>query len=62
MPKRTKTLVGLDIAATGIVAASVIVNGRLRVEHAAAAPLEPCIIRDGEVAGGEGLADAIEAL
>jgi type IV pilus assembly protein PilM len=62
MPKRTKTLVGLDIDATGIVAASVIVNGRLRVEHAAAAPLEPGIIRDGEVADVEGLADALKAL
>ena len=33
MAKRTKTLVGLDIDATGIVAASVAVNGRVRVER-----------------------------
>jgi type IV pilus assembly protein PilM len=62
MAKRTKTLVGLDIDATGIVAASVAVNGRLRVEHAAAAPLEPGIMRDGEVADVEGLAEALRAL
>ncbi len=62
MAKRTKTLVGLDIDATGIVAASVAVNGRVRVERAAFAPLEPGIIRDGEVADVEGLADALRAL
>ena len=59
MAKRTKTLVGLDIDATGIVAASVVVNGRVRVERAAFAPLEPGIIRDGEVADVEGLAEAL---
>ena len=62
MAKRTKTLVGLDIDATGIVAASVAVNGRVRVERAAYAPLEPGIIRDGEVADVEGLADALRTL
>jgi type IV pilus assembly protein PilM len=62
MAKRTKTLVGLDIDATGIVAASVAVNGRLRVEQAAAMPLEPGIIRDGEVADVDGLAEALRAL
>jgi type IV pilus assembly protein PilM len=62
MAKRTKTLVGLDIDATGIVAASVAVNGRVRVERAAFAPLEPGIIRDGEVADVDGLADALKAL
>jgi type IV pilus assembly protein PilM len=62
MAKRTKTLVGLDIDATGIVAASVAVNGRLRVEQAAVTPLEPGIIRDGEVADVDGLADALRAL
>ena len=62
MAKRSKTLVGLDIDATGIVAASVVVNGRVRIERAAFAPLEPGIIRDGEVADVEGLADALRAL
>jgi type IV pilus assembly protein PilM len=62
MAKRTKTLVGLDIDATGIVAASVAVNGRVRVERVAFAPLDPGIIRDGEVADVDGLADALRTL
>lgn len=62
MAKRTKTLVGLDIDATGIAAASVTVNGRLRVDQAAVMPLEPGIIRDGEVADVEALAEALRAL
>jgi type IV pilus assembly protein PilM len=62
MAKRTKTLVGLDIDATGIVAASVAVNGRVRVERAAFAPLDSGIIRDGEVADVDGLAEALKAL
>jgi type IV pilus assembly protein PilM len=62
MAKRTKTLVGLDIDATGIVAASVAVNGRLRVEHAGVMALEPGIMRDGEVADVDGLAEALRAL
>jgi type IV pilus assembly protein PilM len=62
MAKRTKTLVGLDIDATGIAAASVVVNGRMRVERAAFAPLESGIIRDGEVADVDGLTEALRAL
>jgi type IV pilus assembly protein PilM len=62
MAKRTKTLVGLDIDATGIVAASVVVNGRVRIERVAFTPLEPGIIRDGEVADVDGLADALRTL
>jgi type IV pilus assembly protein PilM len=62
MAKRTKTLVGLDIDATGIVAASVGVNGRLRIEQMAFAPLESGIIRDGEVADVDGLAEALRTL
>jgi type IV pilus assembly protein PilM len=62
MAKRTKTLVGLDIDATGIVAASVAVNGRLRIERTAFAPLESGIIRDGEVADVDGLAEALRTL
>jgi type IV pilus assembly protein PilM len=62
MAKRTKTLVGLDIDATGIVAASVVVNGRVRIERVAFTPLEPGIIRDGEVADVDGLAEALKTL
>ena len=50
MAKRTKTLVGLDIDATGIVAASVAVNGRAARRARGRRALEPGIIRDGEVA------------
>ena len=62
MAKRNKTLVGLDIDATGIVAASVAVNGRVRIERVAFTPLEPGIIRDGEVADVDGLAEALKTL
>jgi type IV pilus assembly protein PilM len=62
MAKRTKNLVGIDIDATGIVAASVVVNGRLRVDRAAITPLEPGIIRDGEVVDVAGLTEAVRAL
>lgn len=59
---RTKTLVGLDIDPSGIAAAAVTVNGSIRVERAAYAPLEPGIVRDGEVNDVDGLADALRAL
>jgi type IV pilus assembly protein PilM len=62
MAKRTKTIVGLDIDASGIVAASVAVNGRLRVRQAAVTPLAPDIIRDGEVVDVDGLTDALRTL
>jgi type IV pilus assembly protein PilM len=62
MANRTKNLVGIDIDATGIVAASVAVNGRLSVDRVAVIPLEPGIIRDGEVADVDGLAEALRAL
>jgi type IV pilus assembly protein PilM len=62
MAKRSKTFVGIDIDSTGIAAASVTVNGRVRVERAALTPLEPGIIRDGEVADVDGLADAVRTL
>jgi type IV pilus assembly protein PilM len=62
MAKRSKNLVGLDIDATGIVAASVAVNGRVRVQQAAISPVESGVIRDGEVADVEGLAAALRDL
>jgi type IV pilus assembly protein PilM len=62
MAKRTKTLVGLDIDATGIVAAAVTVNGRVRVERAVSIPLEPGIVRDGEVVDVDGLTEALRTL
>jgi type IV pilus assembly protein PilM len=63
MAKRTKkTLVGLDIDATGVVAASVAINGRVRLERVAIAPLEAGVIRDGEVVDVEGLATVLRTL
>jgi type IV pilus assembly protein PilM len=62
MAKHSKNLVGLDIDPSGITAAQVSANGRLAVEHAAVAELEPGVIRDGEVADIEGLSEALRAL
>jgi type IV pilus assembly protein PilM len=62
MAKKNKTLVGLDIDAAGVVAAAVSVNGRLTVQRAATLPLQPGIIRDGEVADVAGLTEALRAL
>jgi type IV pilus assembly protein PilM len=62
MAKRTKNLVGVDIDPSGITAAHVSVNGRITVEAAAFTPLEPGIVRDGEVADAAGLAEALRVL
>jgi type IV pilus assembly protein PilM len=62
MAKRTKTLVGLDIDASAIVATSVTVNGTLRIDQAVVAALEPGIVRDGEVTDVDGLATALRTL
>jgi type IV pilus assembly protein PilM len=62
MPKRVKNLVGVDIDPSGITVARVAVKGRLSVEAAAYTPLEPGIMRDGEVVDPEGLADALRGL
>jgi type IV pilus assembly protein PilM len=62
MAKRQKNLVGLDIDPSGITAAEVAVNGPISIERAAFAPLEPGIIRDGEVIDVAGLADALRTL
>ena len=62
MAKRTKYPVGLDIDPSGITAVQVSVNGRVTIEHAATAELEAGIVRDGEVADGEALAEALRKL
>jgi type IV pilus assembly protein PilM len=59
---RTKNVVGLDIEPGAITAARVTVNGHIAVEQAAAAVLEPNIVRDGEVADVEALAAALRSL
>ncbi|MEA2270922.1 MAG: type pilus assembly protein PilM [bacterium] len=62
MAKRPKNLVGLDIDPSGITAAQVSVNGRISIDRAAFSPLEPGIVRDGEITDVEGLADALRTL
>jgi type IV pilus assembly protein PilM len=62
MAKRVKNPVGVDIDPSGITVAKVRVNGHLNVEAAAFAPLEPGIVRDGEVVDTEGLAEALRSL
>jgi type IV pilus assembly protein PilM len=62
MAKRTKNLVGVDIDPSGITVARVAVKGRINVEAAAFAPLEPGIVREGEVIDAEALADALRTL
>jgi type IV pilus assembly protein PilM len=62
MVKRTKNLVGVDIDPGGITVAQVAVNGGINVEAAAFAPLEPGIVRDGEVIDSEALGDALRSL
>jgi type IV pilus assembly protein PilM len=62
MAKRASTIVGLEIEPAAIHAASVTVNGHVEVRAAAVAPLEPGIVRDGEVNDVEGLTEALRSL
>jgi type IV pilus assembly protein PilM len=65
MPRRANSrrpIVGLEIEPSAIHAASVEVNGRIVVKHAAMAPLEAGIVRDGEVTDVEALAEALRNL
>jgi type IV pilus assembly protein PilM len=63
MAKRvSKPFVGLDIEPSAVTAAQVSVNGSISIDRAAVMPLEPGVVRDGEVADVEGLADALRAL
>jgi type IV pilus assembly protein PilM len=57
--KRTRTLVGLDIEPTYLAAAEVTVNGSIAVTRAVTEPLDPGIMRDGEVTDRERLAEAL---
>ncbi|HYF28170.1 MAG TPA: pilus assembly protein PilM [Baekduia sp.] len=55
-------ITGLEIEPAAVHAATVSVNGSLRIEHAAVAELEPGVVRDGEVQDVEGLAEALRVL
>jgi type IV pilus assembly protein PilM len=62
MAKRTKNFTGVDIDPSGITAAEVAVNGRITVRKAAFAPLEPGVVRDGEVVDTDALSEALRTL
>jgi type IV pilus assembly protein PilM len=57
-----RTVVGLDIEPGFVTAAQVRVNGSVAVERAAGATLPPGVLRDGEVADVEALAEALREL
>jgi type IV pilus assembly protein PilM len=62
MASRTKHLVGLDFDPSGIAVAQVAAGGRLVIDRAAVADLEPGVVRDGEVTDVEGLSAALRGL
>ncbi len=62
MAQRSKTVVGLDIDPTGIIAAQTSSSGRMSVERCASIALDPGIVRDGEILDVDALSDALKAL
>lgn len=61
-PKTKRPVVGLDIEPGAIAAAMVAPGGALTMTQTASAPLAPNVVRDGEVADVETLAEALKAL
>ena len=59
---RPKNVTGLEIEPGSIAAAKVTVNGHITVDQAAVAPLEPNVVRDGEVGDGPALTEALKNL
>ena len=59
---RTRLLTGLEIEPGSIAAARVSVNGHVVVDRAACAPLEPNVVRDGEVGDAAALSEALREL
>jgi type IV pilus assembly protein PilM len=60
--KKADNLVGLDIEAGSVAAAEIRVNGSTQVTAAGIRPLPAGVFHDGEVADGDGLAEALKAL
>ena len=60
--KAPKTVTGLELEPGLLAAARVQTDGRLAVEQAAVAPLEPHVLRDGEVTDVEAVTEALKAL
>ena len=59
---RTTTFVGLTIEPGRIAAAQVSVNGSIVIQDGGRAELEPGVVRDGEVADSDALAEALRSL
>ena len=59
---RSTTFVGLTIEPGRVAAAHVSVNGSIAIQDGGRAELEPGIVRDGEVADSEALAEALRTL
>jgi type IV pilus assembly protein PilM len=59
---KTASVVGLDLDPSHVAAAEVDVNGRISVKRSAVAPLRPGVLRDGEVADGPALTEALREL
>lgn len=60
--KHSKSLVGVEIEPSAVHVAAVTVNGSISVSIAASAPLEPGVVRDGEVVDVGALANALRAV
>jgi type IV pilus assembly protein PilM len=60
--KKGDGLVGLDIEAGSIAAAELSVNGSAQIVATAIGPLAPGAFQDGEVADGDGVAEALKSL
>jgi type IV pilus assembly protein PilM len=59
---KNRSLTGLEIEPGSIAAARVTVNGHVVVDQAAAAPLEPNVVRDGEVGDAQALSEALREM
>jgi type IV pilus assembly protein PilM len=59
---KAPSVVGLDLEPSHIAAAEVTVDGTLKLQRAAVAPLDGRMLRDGEVSDPDGLAAAIREL
>jgi type IV pilus assembly protein PilM len=62
MARRSKTIIGLDIEPGSIAAVQAATADGLTVQRAAVTELDPHVMRDGEVADGEALTEALRAL
>jgi type IV pilus assembly protein PilM len=60
--RSSKDVVGLDIEPGFVAAVQAHVNGSVRVQHAAGMPLNPDVVREGEVQDIAGLADALRGV